>query len=134
LSASADGPPVWSRGEAIDRLRGALLALTDEEHSLCEVAAEKGIFCRGFRRFDDAEFRRRFRSTLGNGAGHLDRARMERLANVFELSMQRRWRVSLACDAQTRARGGHCRGWDEFSNDELGRFCADILGCSVVIL
>lgn len=132
MSASADGPPVWSRADAVDKLRTVLIALTDEEHSLCEVAAERGIFCMGFRRFDDREFRRRFRDTLGYST-HLERAEMEKLANVWELAEQIRWRVRLACDAQTRSRGGHCRGWEEFSNDELARFCADILGKSVVV-
>jgi hypothetical protein len=132
VTASADGPPVWSRADAVGRLRTALLALTDEEHSLCAVAAEKGIFCMGFRRFDDREFQRRFRDTLGYST-HLDRAEMEKLANVWELAEQIRLRVRLACDAQTRSRGGHCRGWEEFSNGELARFCADILGKSIVI-
>ncbi|HEY7862582.1 MAG TPA: hypothetical protein VIE39_02920 [Thermoanaerobaculia bacterium] len=132
MSGSPEGPPVWSRGEAIARLRRALLARTDEEHSLCEVAAEKGIFCRGFRRFDDAEFRRRFRGTIGESP-RLNRVQMEQVANLLQLSLQLRWRVSLACDAQKLSRGGHCRGWDEFSNAQLGRFCADILDQSVVV-
>jgi hypothetical protein len=106
--------------------------MTDEDHSLCEVAAERGIFCTGFRRFDDREFRRRFKDTLGYST-HLERTEMEKLANVWELAEQIRWRVGLACDAQTRARGGHCRGWDEFSNADLARYCADILGKSVVV-
>jgi hypothetical protein len=131
VNALAEASPVWTRGEAIEKLRTALLALTDEERSLCEVAAEKGIFCRGFRRFDDAEFRRRFRGTLGASA-RLERPQMERLANLRVLSAQIRARVSLACDAQI-ASSGHCRGWDEFSNGDLERFCADILGRSVVV-
>jgi hypothetical protein len=35
---------------AIARLREALVRLTDDDHSLCQVAGERGIFCHGFRR------------------------------------------------------------------------------------
>jgi hypothetical protein len=35
---------------AIARLREALVKLTDDDHSLCQVAGERGIFCHGFRR------------------------------------------------------------------------------------
>jgi len=41
--------------------------------------------------------------------------------------------VSLACDAQSAA-GGPCRGWNEFSNAELARFCNDVLGTDVEVI
>jgi len=117
--------------DAIARLRGSLLKLTDEEHSMCQVAAERGIFCRGFRRWDDAEFDRRWRSCLGRST-HLSRAHMEQLADLWQLSEQIRHRVRLVCDAQSLEHGA-CRGWDEFSNEEIARFCGEILGESVVV-
>jgi hypothetical protein len=119
-------PLVWHRGEAISRLRVSLIGMTDEEHSLCQVAADRGIFCRGFRRWGEAEFDRRWRKYIGRST-HLSRAQMEEYANVWELAEQIRRRVSLACDAQSAA-GGPCRGWNEFSNAELARFCNDVLG------
>jgi hypothetical protein len=122
---------VWTRKEAIERLRQNLLALCDEDHSMCEVAADRNIFCRGFRRWHEAEFHRKWKAVLGQST-HLSRAQMERLANIWQLSEQIRCRASLACDAQTIAHGP-CRGWDEFSNETLARFCDEILGRNVIV-
>ena len=123
--------PVWSRRDAIDRLRDSLRRLADDEHSMCQVAAQRGIFCRGFQRWPDSEFDRRWKSALGRST-HLSRAQMEELANVWQLAEQIRCRVGLVCDAQSGRHGG-CRGWDEFSNDDLARYCSDILGLNVVV-
>ena len=131
MSALA-APEVWSRPEAIARLRAALLALTDEENSICQVAGKLGIFCRGFRRWNASEFDRRWRGAIGRST-HLSRAQMEDFANLWQLSEQIRQRVAFACDAKTEG-GGTCRGWDEFSNADLGRFCADVLGRNVEVI
>ena len=79
-----DDPPVWTRTEAIARLREGLLALCDDEHSMCEVAASRGIFCRGFQRWHEAEFHRKWRTALGQST-HLTRAQLERLANIWQM-------------------------------------------------
>ena len=123
---------LWERGEAIASLRKALLALADGEHSICQVAAERGIFCRGFRRWNASEFDRRWRFAIGRST-HLSRAQMEEFANVWQLSEQLRQHVPLACDAGANGPGG-CRGWAEFSNADLSRFCADVLGLSVQVV
>lgn len=122
---------VWARPEAIAQLRAALLALTDEEHSICQVAAERGIFCHGFRRWNAAEFDRRWKFAIGRST-HLSRAQMEEFANLWQLAEQIRSRVTLACDAHGATRGA-CRGWEEFSNEDLSRFCADVLGKDVIV-
>jgi hypothetical protein len=124
-------PQVWTRRESIEKLRAALVKLTDEEHSMCQVAAERGIFCHGFRRWNSSEFDRRWRSAIGRST-HLSRAQMEEFANLWQLAEQIRQRVALSCDAKTGTQPT-CRGWDEFSDAELSRFCADILGQSVVV-
>lgn len=123
---------LWERGEAITRLRQALLTLCDGEHSICQVASERGIFCRGFHRWNASEFDRRWRFAIGRST-HLSRAQMEEFANVWQLSEQLRQRVTLACDAGANGPGG-CRGWGEFSNADLSRFCADVLGLSVQVV
>jgi hypothetical protein len=128
MTLSAAGR-VWSRSEAIARLRAALLALTDEEHSICQVAAQRGIFCHGFRRWNVSEFDRRWRGAIGRST-HLTRAQMEEFANLWQLSEQIRQRVAFACDAKTQG-GNTCRGWEEFSNADLARYCADVLGKNV---
>jgi hypothetical protein len=127
-----EAPVVWGRGEAVARLRKALLTLVDGEHSMCQVASERGVFCRGFGRWNASEFDRRWRSAIGRST-HLSRAQMEEFANLWQLSEQHRQRVSLACDAASNVHGG-CRGWDEFSNSDLSRFCADVLGLSVQVV
>ena len=122
---------VWTREETIERLRQGLLALCDDEHSMCEIAAERNIFCRGFRRWHEAEFHRKWKAVIGQST-HLTRAQMERFANIWQLSEQIRCRVGLACDAQTIAHGP-CRGWEEFGNDTLAQFCSEILEKNVVV-
>lgn len=129
--AKVDAAAVWIRAEAIANLRAALLPLCGTDRSMCEVAAQKGIFCRGFRRWHDAEFHRLWKPALGSST-HLTRAQMERLADLWQLTEQLSCSVGFACDASA-TRPGACRGWNEFSNDALARFCADLLGASVVV-
>jgi hypothetical protein len=124
-------PPVWTRGEAISRLRESLQRLSDDEHSMCQVAAERRIFCRGFQRWHDSEFHDRWKAILGEST-HLTRPQMEELANLWQLTEQIRTRVGLACDAQAMHHGA-CRGWDEFSNETLARYCNEVLGRNVVV-
>ncbi len=132
MTAPSTAPKLWRREEAVTHLRTSLLQLTDDEHSLCQVAAERGIFCRGFHRWPEAEFDRRWRKYIGRST-HLSRAQMEEYANLWQLAEQIRRRVSLACDAQTTGKGP-CRGWNEFSNAELARFCSDVLGENVEVI
>jgi hypothetical protein len=131
-SAPAFAPTIWARPEAIARLRAHLLPMTDEESSLCRVAGEQGVFCFGFRRWNAAEFDRRWRGFIGRST-HLSRAQMEEFANIWQLTEQSKARVALACDAAAIGQGP-CRGWNEFSNDELGRFCRDLLGEDVEVV
>src|SRR5262249_40490246 len=126
------GGGVWTRLEAIARLRAGLLALTDEEHSICQVAAQRGIFCHGFRRWNASEFDRRWRGAIGRSTP-LTPAQMEEVANLWQRAEQIRQHVALACDAGT-PRESSCRGWDEFSNADLARHCADLLGKNVEVV
>lgn len=123
---------VWTRAEAIARLRETLMKLTDDEHSMCQVAAERGIFCNGFRRWRNGEFDRGWRAAIGRST-HLSRKQLEELANVWQLAEQIRQRVAFACDAETLTHGA-CRGWAEFDNAELARHCLEILGKDVVVI
>jgi hypothetical protein len=126
MSGRSPEPEIWPREEAISRLRVALQKLTDDEHSICQVASERGIFCHGFQRWPASEFDRRWRDAIGRST-HLSRAQMEELANIWQLAEQIRRRVGFACDAQRNGPGG-CRGWDEFSDVDLAGHCTEILG------
>jgi hypothetical protein len=113
-----------SRQDSIERLRCVLLPMTDGDRSLCQVAADRGIFCGGFRRWHAAEFDRRWRSAIGRST-HLSREQMERFANLWQLTEQVCQGVPLACDAKSRP-GSPCRGWEEFSDQELVGFFRDL--------
>ena len=97
---------------------------------MCETTARLGIFCRGFRRWPDTQFLRLWTRAMGPST-HLNRAQMERLADIWQLTEQLRLRIPIACDACSAF--GPCRGWNEFSNAQLERFCADVLGQNVAI-
>ncbi len=116
-----------TREEAIETLRSRLVALAGGGSSMCRVAAERGIFCRGFRRWNDHDFHQRWSVVLGE-SNHLSRAQVEQIADLWQLAEQARYRVGLACDACTGRSGTVCRGWDEFSNEALATFCAELLG------
>jgi len=132
MRSPSDDTEVWTRDEAIAKLREALLKLSDGERSLCTVAAELGIFCHGFRRWTDDAFSRGWTRALGRST-HLSRPQMERLADIWLLSEQLRLRVACACDLAA-AGGGVCRGWYGFSNADLERCCEQILGRNVAIV
>ena len=128
---SHPGPKVISRTEAIGRLRHQLMKLTDDTHSICQIAAKKGIFCHGFARWSEEELKKRF-SGIVRQRPKLNRWQLEALANRWELARQVVDRVGLACDAQT-IEHDTCRGWDDFSNEQLARYCADLLVLDVVV-
>jgi hypothetical protein len=132
VTAEATGPGVWTREEAIGRLRAGLLRFSDGQHSMCQIAAELGIFCFGFRRWSDVEFLRRWGTVIGRST-HLTRPQLEQIADLWQMTEQLRRRVPIACDAATIACGA-CRGWNQFSNRNLARHCADILSRDVVVV
>jgi hypothetical protein len=123
---------VWTRDQAIAKLREELLKLSDGESSICTVAAKLGVFCHGFRRWTDEAFSRGWTRALGRST-HLTRPQMERLADLWLLTEQLRLRVPCACDLAA-AGGGVCRGWNGFSNADLERCCDEILGRNVAIV
>ncbi len=112
-------------------LRDAFLARTDQEHSMCDVASRDRIFCGGFRAWSDEELRKRF-STIEARRPGLPRVAFEELANKWQLGRQIVHGSPLACDVQTKEHGT-CRGWDAFSNADLERYCAEVLGETLVV-
>lgn len=113
-----------SREDAIRWLRPRLRELCGANRSLCRVAAERRIFCHGFRRWHDREFHRRFASSLGVST-HLTRRQMETLADLWQLTEQLRLHVAVPCDA-ANLEPGACRGWNELTDDELREACLEL--------
>ena len=120
-----------AREDAIKLLRAEFLKLVDDENSICKVAAEKGIFCKGFRRYSDFELRKRYR-WLARKDRRYTREEREDLANRWQLARQDVDSLPLACDVQL-AEHDACNGWDDFSNEELARTVAQITGRVVAV-
>ena len=110
----------------INRLREALIGLTDDDHSICKIAAEHGIFCGGFQRLSDAELRKRYHWLVRKDPS-APRPNIEQLANSWELDRLVVHDMPLSCDAQ-QIEHDTCHGWDEFSNEDLTCFHSEILG------
>jgi hypothetical protein len=121
--------PALTRQGAIDHIRESLENLTDAENSICKVSAEHGIFCRGFKRFTDTELRRRY-GWIVRKRPDMSREDLEKIANDWQLAQQQVQDTSLACDVQTKLHDTCC-GWDDFTNEELATFYAQVTGREV---
>ena len=58
---------IVTRETAVARLRRKLIDMQEEGKSVCRIAAEKGLFCRGFHRDTDDELRFRYAATIDQG-------------------------------------------------------------------
>jgi hypothetical protein len=115
-----------NRQELINSLREALLQFTTDEKSMCRVAAERGIFCRGFRSLSDEELRARY-WWLDRKRPDSSRAEIETLADSWQLAQQDVQGAATSCDVQ-QAVHDTCGGWDDFSDEELAGFYKQLTG------
>ena len=113
-----------SREVAIGRIRIEMMVLCETGKSACQVAAERNILCKGFRRDSDDELRRRYEPYV-SAADRMSRPDLERAANHWQLARQRTEDALVACDVQYRY-SQVCRGWNDFSNEELADFCFEL--------
>lgn len=121
--------PTMSRQTAINQIREALEMLTDEETSICKVAAEHGIFCHGFQRYTDNELRRRY-GWIVRKRPDMTRDELEEIANNWQLAQQQVHDEPFACDVQTKLHDTCC-GWDDFTNEQLEGFVKQVTGKEV---
>jgi hypothetical protein len=115
-----------TREEAIARIREQLISRTDEENCMCKVAADNGIFCKGFKQFTDKELRERY-WWIVRKRPDISRPELEAIANDWQLAQQSVRDLPLACDVQTKVRDT-CRGWMDFSNEQLGTYLKQLTG------
>jgi hypothetical protein len=120
------------RTAAIDLVRSELLKHTDNETSACKFASQRGVLCRGFVRFSDAELQKKF-SWITRRRPEMTREELEEMANRWQLARQDVKAMPLACDVQ-QLEHDMCRGWDDFSNDELSRFYGELTGKTIVVV
>jgi hypothetical protein len=115
-----------TRDEAIQDLRKSLESLQDDQHSICQVAAQRGLFCRGFAQWTFTELRERYPQIL-RSRPRLTRHSLEDLANRWQLARQWATGEPTACDVQQHERTfQQCRGWDEWSDADLETFHAEL--------
>ena len=120
-----------SRDELIAAIRTELVKLTDEENSICRVAAERGIFCKGFSQYDDRELRQKF-DWIVRKRPSLTRPQLEQIANDWQLAEQQVHERPIACDVQTDIHD-ICHGWDSFSNAQLEKLYYELSGAKMVV-
>ena len=125
-------PETIAREDAIRILREKFLELVDDENSICKVAAEKGIFCHGFQRYSDFELRKSYRWIARKDRG-FSRDEIEDLANRWQLARQDVDELPLACDVQ-QLEHDSCRGWADFTNEELAKFVGQMTGKNVEVV
>jgi len=120
-----------TRAEAIQALRLTYGRKLDSETSMCRYAADHNVFCRGFNRFSDRELRGRF-DWIADKESAMTRDTLEELVDRWQLARQEVSGLPIACDVQQREHDA-CRGWDDFSNDELSKFYAEAFKLEVDI-
>ena len=115
-----------TREAAVGSIRRQLIAMTEEGKSVCQIATEKNILCRGFHRDTDQELRWRYAAAIP-GAPELSRQELESRVNAWQLERQQHEGMLLCCDVQY-ACYETCRAWDDFTSEELARFYGELLG------
>lgn len=121
-----------TRTQALDALRGHLVRLADDEHSVCEVAARLDIFCHGFDQWSDDELRRRY-DWIVKRRPKVTRHELERIANLWQLARQEVHGMPTACDVQC-SEHDTCKGWDEWSNRDIAKFLQEMTGEPVSVV
>ena len=124
-------PEIVSRTSLIVALRTELVCRASGEMSICRLAAEKGIFCKGFRRYSDAQLREHYDWIAKKNPG-ASRAELEELADRWQIARQDVVGVPTACDVQQLEHDA-CGGWDDFSNAELAGFLTELTGRKVAV-
>ena len=123
-----------TRQEAIDDLRRVLVEAAGDEHSVCQVAKERGLFCHGFAQWKLGELKAQY-PQITRSRPRLSRAEMEDLADRWQMARQLVTDCESACDVQMHeGKFQTCKGWDDFEDEELARFHLEVCGEEVQVV
>ncbi len=124
-------PELIARPTLIAALREELSRRANGEMSICKLAAQTGVFCKGFRRFSDDELKERYGWIVRRNPD-APREELESIADRWQMARQDVLGASTSCDVQ-QFEHDSCGGWDDFSNDDLARFIRELTGRNVVV-
>jgi hypothetical protein len=126
--AQAGWMKTMSRTEVVEALRGQLLAVSDDEHSICELAARRGIFCHGFAQWSFTELKARH-PTIVRSRPRVTPKELRDLADRFQVARATARGTALACDTQMQEGALQiCKGWDQWTSADLARFYWELAG------
>ena len=131
MSSTQPIPESIDRAEVINLIRTELLKHTDSETSVCKFATDRGLLCRGFARYGDGELRRKF-DWITRRRPDMGREELEEIANRWQLARQDVSALPVACDVQ-QVEHDMCRGWDDFSNQDLSLFYTELTAKQIVV-
>ena len=122
-----------TRSQAIDDLRESMVALVDDNHCMCDIAAKHHVFCHGFSQWKFGELKERY-DWIVKRRPRITRGELEDLANRWQLARQFVLDNNLSCDVQTKEKHHPtCKGWDTFGEGDLARFYAELRGEDVEV-
>jgi hypothetical protein len=131
MAALAPKVPAISRTDAIALLRESLARIAGPDTSFCKAAADRGIFCRGFRRRDDAALRSEY-SWIESRRPGISRDELEQLGDRWQLARQELHQLPTSCDVQAEEHDT-CWGWDDFTSQQLAQFLLELTRRKVVV-
>ena len=120
-----------SRDTAVRRIRERLIAWSEPGKSMCQIAAEKKVFCRGFDRESEDALRWRYAEKVPV-TPYVPIQEVKARVNTWQLERQMEEDARICCDVQYRFYET-CRAFDDFSNEELAQFCFELTGERVTI-
>lgn len=124
-------PDFISRPILIATLREELSRRARGEMSICRLAAETGVFCKGFRRYTDDQLREHY-PWIAKKSPDAPREELEEIADRWQLARQDVLGEPTSCDVQQLEHDA-CGGWDDFSDGDLARFLLELTGRKVEV-
>ena len=109
-----------------------IVALRDElsrragDMSICKLAAQTGVFCKGFRRYSDAELKEHY-AWISKRNPNASREELEEIADRWQLAREDVLGAKTSCDVQ-QLEHDSCGGWDDFSDEDLAKFLRELTG------